>query len=260
MLAYRHAVSHEVVVGDAGAVQHVNYAAVITRKEETLDDTVTGGWQIVEVPSVLCPCCPATLIHVADAAARDVDTSTVLLAPLMRHALPGASSRTSSPSHGPRLEGATCAPMGQSTSRRTAVDNDGESRTSSRLRLLPFPARARSTDHATHRSPAARVSSASNSSRFGRLSRRSSADRARSRENDCPPTARPHSTACSHQTPSPAIHAPSTALVKQAPQSRNGDDGDDNCPPQLSAPVRAIASSVTLSPSLGGYAETAQLA
>lgn len=49
MLAYRHPVTAEVVEGSAGTVQHVQYGAVITRKEEGLDDAVTGGWQFIEV-------------------------------------------------------------------------------------------------------------------------------------------------------------------------------------------------------------------
>ena len=48
-LLFRKAKTGEVAVGAEDKVEQCNYAAVLTRVEEELDDELTGGWTVVEM-------------------------------------------------------------------------------------------------------------------------------------------------------------------------------------------------------------------
>src|SRR5580698_2470695 len=49
VLRFRNRKTREVVVGAENRVEQCNYAAVITRVEEELENELTGGWKVIEV-------------------------------------------------------------------------------------------------------------------------------------------------------------------------------------------------------------------
>ncbi len=49
VLLFRDRKTREVVVGAEDRVEQCNYAAVITRVEEELENELTGGWKVIEV-------------------------------------------------------------------------------------------------------------------------------------------------------------------------------------------------------------------
>jgi Tim44-like domain len=49
VLLFRDRKTREVVVGAENRVEQCNYAAVITRVEEELENELTGGWKVIEV-------------------------------------------------------------------------------------------------------------------------------------------------------------------------------------------------------------------
>jgi Tim44-like domain len=49
VLMFRDRKTREVVVGAENRVEQCNYAAVITRVEEELENELTGGWKVIEV-------------------------------------------------------------------------------------------------------------------------------------------------------------------------------------------------------------------
>ena len=51
VLLFRDRKTREVVVGAENRVEQCNYAAVITRVEEELENELTGGWKVIEVRS-----------------------------------------------------------------------------------------------------------------------------------------------------------------------------------------------------------------
>jgi hypothetical protein len=53
VLLFRDRKTREVAVGAENRVEQCNYAAVITRVEEELENEVTGGWKVIEVRSFL---------------------------------------------------------------------------------------------------------------------------------------------------------------------------------------------------------------
>ena len=51
VLLFRDRKTREVAVGAEDRVEQCNYAAVITRVEEELENELTGGWKVIEVRS-----------------------------------------------------------------------------------------------------------------------------------------------------------------------------------------------------------------
>ena len=49
VLLFRDRKTGEVVVGAEDRVEQCNYAAVVTRVEEELENELTGGWKVIEV-------------------------------------------------------------------------------------------------------------------------------------------------------------------------------------------------------------------
>ncbi|KAM0786344.1 hypothetical protein ACM66B_001816 [Microbotryomycetes sp. NB124-2] len=49
VLAYRDIKTGQIAAGDEDRIQQVGYVAVFTRKEEELDNKVTGGWKIIDM-------------------------------------------------------------------------------------------------------------------------------------------------------------------------------------------------------------------
>jgi mitochondrial import inner membrane translocase subunit TIM44 len=49
VLLFRNRKTREVAVGAEDRVEQCNYAAVITRVEEELENELTGGWKVIEV-------------------------------------------------------------------------------------------------------------------------------------------------------------------------------------------------------------------
>jgi import inner membrane translocase subunit TIM44 len=54
VLLFRDRKTREVVVGAEDRVEQCNYAAVITRVEEDLENELTGGWKVIEVRGFFC--------------------------------------------------------------------------------------------------------------------------------------------------------------------------------------------------------------
>ena len=54
VLLFRDRKSGEVVVGAEDRVEQCNYAAVVTRVEEDLENELTGGWKVIEVRLSFC--------------------------------------------------------------------------------------------------------------------------------------------------------------------------------------------------------------
>jgi mitochondrial import inner membrane translocase subunit TIM44 len=55
VLLFRDRKTREVMIGAEDRVEQCNYAAVITRVEEELENELTGGWKVIEVRR-LCFC------------------------------------------------------------------------------------------------------------------------------------------------------------------------------------------------------------
>ena len=55
VLLFRNRKTREVVVGAENRVEQCNYAAVITRVEEELENELTGGWKVIEVRGFFSP-------------------------------------------------------------------------------------------------------------------------------------------------------------------------------------------------------------
>lgn len=53
IFCFRNAITKEIAAGSPNEVVGVNYAVVIGRVEEELDDEITGGWKVLEVSSHL---------------------------------------------------------------------------------------------------------------------------------------------------------------------------------------------------------------
>ena len=49
VLCFKNAKTREVIVGAEDRVEQCQYAAVITRIEEDIDDELTAGWKIIEM-------------------------------------------------------------------------------------------------------------------------------------------------------------------------------------------------------------------
>ena len=49
IFCFRNAITKEIGAGSPNEVVGVNYAVVIGRVEDELDDEVTGGWKVLEV-------------------------------------------------------------------------------------------------------------------------------------------------------------------------------------------------------------------
>lgn len=49
IFCFRNAITKEIGAGSPTEVVNVNYAVVIGRVEEELDDEITGGWKVLEV-------------------------------------------------------------------------------------------------------------------------------------------------------------------------------------------------------------------
>lgn len=68
IFCFRNAITKEIAAGSPNEVVGVNYAVVIGRVEEELDDEVTGGWKVLEVsPSHLSYVVPESDERNADA-------------------------------------------------------------------------------------------------------------------------------------------------------------------------------------------------
>jgi len=53
IFCFRNAITKEIAAGSPNEVVGVNYAVVIGRVEEELDDEITGGWKVLEVSRFL---------------------------------------------------------------------------------------------------------------------------------------------------------------------------------------------------------------
>lgn len=54
VLLFRDRKTRDVVIGAENRVEQCNYAAVVTRVEEELDNELTGGWKVIEASSFHC--------------------------------------------------------------------------------------------------------------------------------------------------------------------------------------------------------------
>jgi len=54
VLLFRDRKTRDVVIGAENRVEQCNYAAVVTRVEEELDNELTGGWKVIEASTFPC--------------------------------------------------------------------------------------------------------------------------------------------------------------------------------------------------------------
>jgi hypothetical protein len=77
VLLFRDRKTRDVAVGAENRVEQCNYAAVVTRVEEELENELTGGWKVIEVSLFFFPFILSCWDHVDDAGAASLDGASV---------------------------------------------------------------------------------------------------------------------------------------------------------------------------------------
>jgi mitochondrial import inner membrane translocase subunit TIM44 len=66
VLLFRDRKTREVLVGAENRVEQCNYAAVVTRVEEELENELTGGWKVIEASIFFDSSCEMGLMMVSE--------------------------------------------------------------------------------------------------------------------------------------------------------------------------------------------------